>query len=93
MIAIPSLNVLNVLLIQIKMVFHHFHLLLSTVHVVHSSRDELKLIIELYENDVRSFVDVLELYQRSISRDDKGSILAVNWWTDHPVSCKTKNQY
>ena len=30
-IAIPSLNVLNVLLIQIKMAFHHFHLLLSRV--------------------------------------------------------------
>ena len=59
-----------------------------------SSRDQLKLIIELYKNDVWSFVDVLELYQRSTSRDDKGPSLQITGGqiTYYWVSCKTKNQ-
>ena len=40
-VAMPSLNVLNILLIQIKMAFYYHHLLLSMVHVVHSSPDHL----------------------------------------------------
>ena len=43
-ITMPSFNVLNVLLIQIQMAFYYLHLLLSMVHIVHSSRDHLKLI-------------------------------------------------
>ena len=37
---------LNVLLIQIEMAFYYLNLLLSMVHVVQSSRDHLKLIIQ-----------------------------------------------
>ena len=50
-----SLNVLNVLIIQIKMAFYYLHLLLSMVHVVHSSRDHLQLIKEFYKKRYMEF--------------------------------------
>ena len=74
-----SLNVLNVLIIQIKMAFYYLHLLLSMVHVVHSSRDHLQLIKEFYKKDIWSFIDVLQLYQKSIFRDDQHPSLFVSW--------------
>ena len=49
MITKPSLNILNVLLIQIKMTLYDLHLLLSMAVAVLCSRDYLKFIIELYK--------------------------------------------
>ena len=60
------------------MAFYYLHLLLSMVHVVHSSRDHLQFIKEFYKKDIWSFIDVLQLYQKSIFRDDQGPSLFVS---------------